>query len=105
MKRIAVGITQSEKEVSPNMELCEYYYLVDYKNHNVENILKVRNPYKTNANKSLIATFIKDQKTNTIVTGTLPAELIKSLKEKNIEVIDNKFGEVKNIISEIVNHN
>ncbi|MEW5820751.1 MAG: NifB/NifX family molybdenum-iron cluster-binding protein [Cyanobacteriota bacterium] len=102
MKRIAVSITESEKEISPAINYCEYYYLVDYKDKKIVSINKVRNPYKNENEILKLVQFIKDQKTNVLITGNLEESSLKMLNKANIKVITDlgeTFDVVKNYIS------
>lgn len=105
MKRIAVSITESEKEVSPSMDLCEYYFLVDYKDSEVKSICKVRNPYKSESNPEQVAEFISAQKTDTVITGKLLSNTQEVLTKNDIKVYANNFGEVNNVISNYISNN
>lgn len=105
MKRIAVSITESEKEISPTMELCGYYYLVDYKENEIKSVCKVKNPYKNEKEVDKLAQFIFDQKTNTIITGKLTDNTLEVLSKYDIHVFNNNFGETQQVINEYIKTN
>lgn len=105
MQRIAVSITESQNEISPNLELCEYVLLVDYENHKVEKTLKVRNPFKNNNEINKLAGFIKDQKTSTILTGKLDNSLVSNLETQGIKVVQGDLGEANIVIKEFISNN
>ena len=105
MKRVAVSVTQSEKEISPTMDLCEYFLLVDYKNGKLQSQIKVRNPYKEEKSIEKIASFIKEQKTNTLITGKIQLSTIELLEKNNIKVINNLFGETNAIVKQFISNN
>lgn len=105
MKRIAVSITESEKEISPSMDLCGYYFLVDYKENEIKSVCKVKNPYRNEKEADKLAKFISDQKTKTVITGKLTDNTLKVLNKHDIKVFDNNFGETQQVIKDYINKN
>jgi predicted Fe-Mo cluster-binding NifX family protein len=102
MKRIAISVTASEKEISPAPEFCDYFMLVDFKNKEIKNVCKVRNPYKNTPESPQLIDFIKEQKARILITGKLNTDTIKAFEENQISVSANNAGEAMQIIKEYI---